>query len=428
RNFGYDKNHRTYLGAAQSLLVYDAGIAFPADTPFTTLIRKLTVNGTPIFGPGAVDATTDKPVRFKHSENTLRFDYAGLFTDVAFGNQYAVQLEGLNPDFSGWDKAAYKEYTNLEPGQYRFCVKSRNLYGVQSDTAEFHFRILPPWWETWWFYLTEISLLILLVLASFLLNRSGEVSRFTKILTFVTLVVVFESIMFVAEPFAEAFGGGVPVVQLLLNIGLAMMLQPSQELISQLLIERRKKRRYKITFDADGQWQGGVHILTRVRNIEDVVPWCDTFKKEYGDIDRKYRRYVLNDWELDSEEKKDLLAEMEDLLTVLLVFRRQILPGRPDRFSSLGTRVGHRFTVRIHPRHWLGEGVVPDCSPFTLDAFTRWLHTTVTDMTAMLDTYASALEDQVLSEGETNRLLGQTEAMICDMLGAMYDIHMSFDD
>ncbi len=160
--------------------------------------------------------------------------------------------------------------------------------------------------------------------------------------------------------------------------------------------------------------------------IEFRLPIISYFKKEYGDIDRKYRRYVLNDWELDTEEKKDLLAEMEDLLTVLLVFRRQILPGRPDRFSSQGIRDGHSFSIRIYARHWQGRGHVPPGSPFTLNAFTQWLHTTVEDMTAMLETYAAALEDQVLSEEETNRLLAQTESMICDMLGAMYDVHMSF--
>ncbi|HCY87384.1 MAG TPA: hypothetical protein DHV36_19780, partial [Desulfobacteraceae bacterium] len=259
RNVGYDGNNRTYLGADQSLLVYDAGIPFPSGAPFTTLIRKITVNGTPVFGPGAPDTSPGATLRLKHTENALRFDYAGLFTDVSFGNRYAVQLEGLESGFSQWGDAAYKEYTNLEPGQYRFLVKSRNLYGTRSDTAAIAFKILPPWWETWWFYLAEISLLLLLILASFLLNRSGEVSRFTKVVTFVTLVVVFESIMFVAEPFAEAFGGGVPVVQLLLNIGLAMMLQPSQELVSRLLIARRKKRRYRVTFDRDGQWHGGAH-------------------------------------------------------------------------------------------------------------------------------------------------------------------------
>ncbi len=44
-------------------------------------------------------------------------------------------------------------YLNLKPGSYTFKVISSNDEGIWNKKAvEFSFTILPPFWQTWWFY------------------------------------------------------------------------------------------------------------------------------------------------------------------------------------------------------------------------------------------------------------------------------------
>lgn len=427
RNFGFDRAGKTFFGADQSLLVFDSTRPFDPHTFYKTILRQVRANERPLFGPGAQGEKPGGPVRLPYGDNNLRFDYAGLYLDVEFQNQYQVRLDGLNKEWSAWTGATYKEYNNLNPGKYRFRVKAANLYGTESDIAEFSFRILPPWWETWWFYLTEILCLGALLFTSFILNRSGEVSRFAKLVTFLTVVVIFESIMFILEPHAQKFGGAVPAAQLMMNVCLVMVLQPSQEFMQQMFIARRKRRKYRILFGPDGQWHGGAHIISSIKGIHNVERWVEAFKKEYSDIDKKYRRYVINDWELDISEKKDILTEMEDLLTILLVFRQYVSQDHARVFSALSPDDTCPFDIEIFSRHWLGSGRITPGNEFSLVSFTRWFHDTVSDIIAMLDTYRDAMADRVFSLEERDEVLGQVEQIFCDILTSMHAIQMSYD-
>ncbi|MCC7246367.1 MAG: histidine kinase [Saprospiraceae bacterium] len=43
------------------------------------------------------------------------------------------------------------EFSQLAPGSYRFEVQSQDETGVWSESGTWAFRVLPPWWATWWF-------------------------------------------------------------------------------------------------------------------------------------------------------------------------------------------------------------------------------------------------------------------------------------
>ena len=60
---------------------------------------------------------------------------------------------------------AQKDFTNLNEGYYTFYVKARNVYGVESNVAQFSFNILPPWYRTIYAYLGYVLILLLVVIA-----------------------------------------------------------------------------------------------------------------------------------------------------------------------------------------------------------------------------------------------------------------------
>jgi serine phosphatase RsbU (regulator of sigma subunit) len=58
----------------------------------------------------------------------------------------------------------------LYEGKYIFKVKGRNIYGFESQPAIFEFRILPPWYRTWWAYIIYILLLSVFILLLIKIN------------------------------------------------------------------------------------------------------------------------------------------------------------------------------------------------------------------------------------------------------------------
>jgi len=96
------------------------------------------------------------------------------YTAVSFAApdkvRFRYKLDGLD---NGWVEADGKRsahYGPLPPGDYCFHVSACNNDGVWNDTgASVCFRVLPHFWETWFF---DVSVLVLLVAAIFGIVRS----------------------------------------------------------------------------------------------------------------------------------------------------------------------------------------------------------------------------------------------------------------
>jgi len=104
-----------------------------------------------------------------YNENFLSFDFAVLDYAVPEKNNYAYKLDGLDNDWNYVDNRNFAHYTNLSPGKYVFCVKGSNNDGVWNEEgASINIIILPPWWKTWWAYL---SYAIFFIFALFWIRR-----------------------------------------------------------------------------------------------------------------------------------------------------------------------------------------------------------------------------------------------------------------
>ncbi|NJO90286.1 MAG: SpoIIE family protein phosphatase [Chloroflexia bacterium] len=66
----------------------------------------------------------------------------------------------MNPKWSKWSNETKFPFTNLSPGDYRFEVKAKNIYGKESNIASYEFTILPPWYMTIWAYFLFIIVAI----------------------------------------------------------------------------------------------------------------------------------------------------------------------------------------------------------------------------------------------------------------------------
>ncbi len=138
---------------------------------FQALIRRVATQDTVLLegshgvvgtAPGGhrsvfVEVQGGEPPVLPYTREALLFEFAACFYEKPGTTEFQYFLEGFDKEWSPWSGLLRKEYTNLTEGNYRFRVKARNLYGVESKEAAFAFRIRPPWYRTGW----AISLWIL---------------------------------------------------------------------------------------------------------------------------------------------------------------------------------------------------------------------------------------------------------------------------
>ena len=420
RNIAFDINGTTWFGAGKSLLSYDPRVDFDYQKPFSTLIRKVTVNNTPVFGDGSItgpDSHDSHPIlknrqgRFElpHDHNNIRFDFAGPYVDIEFANRYQVWMEGLSKDWSEVSGSSYKEYNSLPPADYTFHVRSENIYGTKSMETMFHFTILLPWWEKNWFYVSEALLFLILLIISIIMTRSGNPTRFSKTVTLISIVIVFEFIMMKIEPLGETFSGGIPLIQLFLNVMMAMAFGPAQDILEKIISGREIRRKLQIRFEPDSRWTGGTRIPENLQNMDNMEKWIDNFKKKFDDIGRKYVRYIANNWILDKDEKTILSADLEDFFGVLVMFRRHVTKDQPNEFSILEPGDQFSYHIRIFEKQWRGNGTIAPLYAFDLSGFVDWYQTMINRINEMFSDYEKALEDNIFTDREREHIIDLIE-------------------
>jgi two-component system, sensor histidine kinase ChiS len=85
--------------------------------------------------------------------NTISFDFVGIETTRPFLVQYQYILEGIDHQWSLVGKESTADYRNLPQGNYTFKLKAKSPDGIWSEPISYSFRVLSPWWFTWWAFL-----------------------------------------------------------------------------------------------------------------------------------------------------------------------------------------------------------------------------------------------------------------------------------
>ena len=118
---------------------------------------------TKVSSPDSVYSLQAK-LNLDHGHNKLQFE----FSSPGFINEkqlfYSYRLSGSAND--AWTEASNQHtvsYASLQPGNYRFEVRTMGWDGTWGKTADFEFNIRPPFWQTGWFLLLCLLFLFALV-------------------------------------------------------------------------------------------------------------------------------------------------------------------------------------------------------------------------------------------------------------------------
>lgn len=119
--------------------------------------------------------TETEEIMLSYQDRVFSFEFAALHFACPDKNQYAYKMDGLDKNWNFIGTRRFTTFTNLSPGKYVFRVKRSNCDGVWNEEGTaIKIRITPPWWETWWAYLSYFILFggITYSIIRFSINRS----------------------------------------------------------------------------------------------------------------------------------------------------------------------------------------------------------------------------------------------------------------
>ena len=171
-----------WFACQKDLICYDTREKRNHRPEFLTLIREVEVNGNRLFydaensqyKPGKNREDYIPVIDFK--DRNIRFRFAAPFFEAESRTRYHCLLEGYDEEWSDWKSETWKDYTNIDSGLNRFRVQAMNVYENLSREAVFQFKVLPPWYKTWWAF-TVYVITAILVLFLVVRWRSGKLQR-----------------------------------------------------------------------------------------------------------------------------------------------------------------------------------------------------------------------------------------------------------
>ncbi len=137
------------------------------------LLNGLTVGNTPVRGNNlyvqGLHNNHISQIKLPYDKAVVSIDFLALNYAGADKINYAYLLEGWDKDWNYVQKSRRANYSKLNEGTYRFKVKVTGTDGKwNTETQLLQITVLPPWYRTWWAYLSGF----LIVAGSiFLYNR-----------------------------------------------------------------------------------------------------------------------------------------------------------------------------------------------------------------------------------------------------------------
>lgn len=171
--FGGNRGFTTFNPNQENFIIDQAPLYFTDFKIFDESVKPLQqLNGRVIL---TKDISNTQSITIQNVHRSFSLTFSSLDFAKIRKAEFFYMLEGFDNE---WRKTTTPNrtlyYTNLNPGKYRLIVRS-NPYetGIHEERVEMNIRILPPWYQTWWAYLSYLILFALIIwtIAVVSLNR-----------------------------------------------------------------------------------------------------------------------------------------------------------------------------------------------------------------------------------------------------------------
>lgn len=128
-----------------------------------------------------VNTNTELVLTFNQNDFEINFIYINQHNLSKLN--YSYRLQGLKNDWSIPSENNKAVFTNLDAGNYIFelkLLKNKNQIG---EILKYKIKILPPFYKTWWFYLS-ITIVLLILIYAFIKWRLYNIEQKNKLLSY----------------------------------------------------------------------------------------------------------------------------------------------------------------------------------------------------------------------------------------------------
>ena len=159
-------------------------IFYPAEVKQNTFRPKVLITGLQLFGKEVevgqkdnilgkvINESTD--ITLQPNQSVFSIQYVALNYAYAPKCEFAYKLDGLEKNWNYVKNQKSVTYRYLPPGDYTFKVKAANQDGLWfEDYATLKIKILPPWYKTWWAFLSYFIITVTLIYY-YILYRSNQ--------------------------------------------------------------------------------------------------------------------------------------------------------------------------------------------------------------------------------------------------------------
>jgi signal transduction histidine kinase len=148
----------------------EQGISVLQPSAFDGPAFPVTIRLDGMFVDGRLIAPASQ-IRIPPGRHRLTFRYVGVNVSNPEAMRYRYRLDGVDSAWSEPTALREIDYTNVPPGRFRFQVIASNPDGVWSDhEAAMNLEVEPAYFQTRWFQVATVGLLLLLALALYRLR------------------------------------------------------------------------------------------------------------------------------------------------------------------------------------------------------------------------------------------------------------------
>lgn len=174
------KNGEMIFGGISGFNIFDPAKIKPATFPAPIVLTDFKIfNKSVKVGNKKSDVLTKcisetEKIRLRYDQNSITLDFASFDYANSQSILYSYILENFDKDWTDPSVNHSANYTNLDPGEYTFRVKTVSIDRQESNSGQaLQIVVLPPYWKTWWFrVLMFIALVgVIYLFISFLVNK-----------------------------------------------------------------------------------------------------------------------------------------------------------------------------------------------------------------------------------------------------------------
>jgi len=173
-----DTNLTVWFGGFNGLVRLDFKSLKESNSSVNTIIRRVCINSDSVLCENTEfnQAYQKTFTILSYRNRNIKFEFTTPVYQKNNAILHQTMLVGFDKDWSDFSVATSKEFTNLNPGDYIFKVRSKDLFENISHEAIFKFTIKKPFYRT--YYALTLYLLILIAFINLLLNwRSYQFSK-----------------------------------------------------------------------------------------------------------------------------------------------------------------------------------------------------------------------------------------------------------